>query len=123
MKIHPIKNEADYKAVLDEINNLMDAEPDTPKGDRLDVLTTLAEAYEAKQHSIGEPDPVEAILHRMDALGLSRKDLEPLIGTRSRVSEILSRKRPLTISMIRRVHQSLNIPADVLIQPYLLNQS
>ncbi|MBZ0254837.1 transcriptional regulator [bacterium] len=122
MKIHPIKNETDYKGVLAEIDKLMDAEPDTPKGDRLDVLTTLVEAYEAKQHPIDDPDPIEAIFHRMEALGLSRKDMEPIIGSRSRVSEILSRKRPLTISMIRRVHQSLNIPADVLIQPYQINE-
>lgn len=123
MNIRPIKTEADYKAVLVEIDRLMDAEPDTPAGDRLDVLTTLAEAYEAKNHPIEEPDPVEAILHRMDALGLTRKDLEPLLGTRARVSEVLARKRPLTITMIRRVHQSLQIPTDILIQAYRLKES
>jgi HTH-type transcriptional regulator/antitoxin HigA len=123
MNIRPIKTEADYKAVLVEIDRLMDAEPDTPAGDRLDVLTTLAEAYEAKNHPIEEPDPVEAILHRMDALGLTRKDLEPLLGTRARVSEVLARKRPLTIAMIRRVHQSLQIPTDILIQAYRLKES
>ena len=123
MNIRPIKTEADYKAVLVEIDRLMDAEPDTPAGDRLDVLTTLAEAYGAKNHPIEEPDPVEAILHRMDALGLTRKDLEPLLGTRARVSEVLARKRPLTIAMIRRVHKSLQIPTDILIQAYRLKES
>ncbi len=123
MNVKPIKTEADYKAALKEIDKLMDAEPDTPAGDRLDVLTTLAEAYEAKNHPIGEPDPVEAILHRMEALGLTRKDLEPLLGTRARVSEVLARKRPLTIAMIRRIHKSLQIPSDVLIQPYPLKVS
>ncbi len=118
MNITPIKTEDDYKKVLAEIDQLMDAEPDTPAGDRLDVLTTLAEAYEKKNYPIEEPDPVEAILHRMEALGLTRKDLEPLLGTRARVSEILSRKRPLSIAMIRRVHESLRIPTDILIQPY-----
>ncbi len=122
MDIKPIKNEMDYKTTLSEIERIMDAEPDTPEGDRLDVLTTLVEVYEQKYLPIEEPNPVEAIEHRMEALGLTRKDLEPLIGTRARVSEIMNRKRPLTISMIRRVHQSLNIPAEVLIQPYSLDE-
>lgn len=122
MDIKPIKNEMNYKTALSEIERIMDAEPDTPEGDRLDVLTTLVEVYEQKYYPIEEPDPVEAIEHRMEALGLTRKDLEPLIGTRARVSEIMNRKRPLTISMIRRVHQSLNIPAAVLIQPYSLDK-
>ncbi|RJP20453.1 MAG: transcriptional regulator [Candidatus Omnitrophota bacterium] len=120
MNIKPIKSEVDYQMVLEKIDRLMDAEPDTPAGDRLDVLTTLAESYENKNHPIEEPDPVEAILHRMEALEMTHKDLEPLIGTRARVLEILARKRPLTISMIRRIHQSLRIPADVLIQSYSL---
>ena len=85
MDIKPIKTEADYEAVLEEVDGLMDAEPDTPEGDRLDVLTTLAEAWEEKHHQIEDPDPIEAILHRMEALGLARKDLEPMIGTRARV--------------------------------------
>ena len=85
MDIKPIKTEADYRAALKEIDHLMDAKPDTPEGDRLDVLTTLAEAWEEKHHQIEDPDPIEAILHRMEALGLARKDLEPMIGTRARV--------------------------------------
>ncbi len=118
MDIKPIKTEADYEAVLEEIEHLMDAESDTQEGDRLDVLTTLAEAWEEKHHQIEDPDPIEAILHRMEALGLARKDLEPMIGTRARVSEVLSRKRPLTINMIRRLNEEMRIPAEVLIRPY-----
>ena len=122
MDIKPIKNENDYQAALTEIDSLMDAEPDTPEGDRLDVLTTLVEAYEEKNHPIEEPDPVEAILHRMDALGMTRKDLESVFGTRARISEVLTRKRPLTIAMIRRLHETMRIPAEVLIKSYRLKE-
>ncbi|HEX9867745.1 MAG TPA: transcriptional regulator [Candidatus Tectomicrobia bacterium] len=118
MDIKPIKTEADHETALKEIDCLMDAKPDTPEGDRLDVLTTLVEAWEQKYHRIEDPDPIEAILHRMEALGLDRKDLEPMIGTRARVSEVLSRKRPLTINMIRKLNEKLRIPADVLIRQY-----
>ncbi len=118
MDIKPIKTETDYEATLREIDRLMDAKLDTPEGDRLDVLTTLVEAWEEKHHRIEDPDPIEAILHRMEALGLARKDLEPMIGTRARVSEVLSRKRPLTINMIRRLNEEMRIPAEVLIRPY-----
>ncbi len=118
MDIKPIKTKADYKVALVEIEDLMNAEPDTPEGDRLDVLTTLVEAWEEKHHRIEEPDPIEAILHRMEALGLNRRELEPMIGTRARVSEVLSRKRPLTIHMIRRLNKGMRIPAEVLIRPY-----
>ncbi len=117
MDIKPIKSEADYEAVLEEIEHLMDAELDTQEGDRLDVLTTLVEAWEEKHHQIEDPDPIEAILHRMEALGLTRKDLEPMIGSRARVSEVLSRKRPLTINMIRKLNEKMRIPAEVLIRP------
>lgn len=117
MDIRPIHTEADYKATLKEISVLMDIDPDpdTPVGDRLDVLVTLVQAYEAKHLPITAPDPVEAIKFRMDQSGLSIKDLEPMIGKRNRVYEILSRKRPLTLAMIRRLHQRLGIPAHVLI--------
>ena len=118
MDIRPIKTEADHRAALNEIDRLMDAALNTLEGDRLDVLTTLVEVYEEKHHAIEAPDPIEAILHRMDALGMSRKDLEPLIGTRARVSEVLSRKRPLTINMIRRIAVAMSIPADILIRQY-----
>ncbi len=118
MEITPIKTEANYEAALEELETLMSAEPDTPEGDRLDVLTTLVEAWEEKHHGIEGPDPIDAILHRLEALGLARKDLEPMIGTRARVSEVLSRKRPLTINMIRRLNKEMRIPAEVLIRPY-----
>jgi HTH-type transcriptional regulator / antitoxin HigA len=120
MEIRPIKTEADYQAALAEIDRLLDAEADTPEGDRLDVLTTLVEAYEAQHDDIAPPDPIEAILYHLDSRGLSRRDLEPYLGSRARVSEVLNRKRPLTLEMIRRLHTGLGIPASVLIQPYRL---
>ena len=118
MDIRPIKTEADYHIALAEIEQLFDAEPNTPAGDRLDVLATLVESYESRHHSIPMPDPIEAILYHLESRGLSRRDLELYIGSRARVSEILNRKRSLTIEMIRRLHSGLGIPADVLIQPY-----
>lgn len=119
MDIKPIKSEADYEAALAEIAELMNAEPGTEEGDRLDVFATLVEAYEAKAHPIDAPDPIEAIRHRMEALGMSRQaDLEPFIGKRWRVSEVMNRKRPLTLNMIRRLNEAMGIPAETLIRPY-----
>lgn len=118
MEIKPIRTEEDYQAALEEIERLMDAQPDTPEGDRLDVLATLVEAWEEKHCPIEEPDPIEAIQHRMEALGMSRKDLATMIGGRNRVSEVLSRKRPLTINMIRRLSEGMHLPAGVLIRTY-----
>ena len=117
MDIRPIHTEADYKATLKEIAALMDSDPElgTPEEDRLDILATLAQAYEAKHAPITAPDPVEAIKFRMDQSGLSVKDLEPIIGRSNRVYEVLNRKRPLTLAMIRRLHRSLSIPVEVLI--------
>jgi HTH-type transcriptional regulator/antitoxin HigA len=117
MDIHPIRTETDYKATLGEISALIDIDPDlgTPDGDRLDILATLVQAYEAKLLPITAPDPVEAIKFRMDQSGLSVKDLEPIIGKSNRVYEVLNRKRPLTLAMIRRLHKNLGIPANVLI--------
>jgi HTH-type transcriptional regulator / antitoxin HigA len=115
--IKPIKTEADYDAALAEIQDLMDATANTPKGDRLDVLVTLVEAYEAKHWRIDPPDPIAAIELRMQQQGLTRRDLEKILGGKSRVSEILHRKRPLTLEMIRRLHTVWGIPADSLIQP------
>jgi HTH-type transcriptional regulator/antitoxin HigA len=116
MNITPIKTRADYKAALKTIGGLMDAKRNTPEGDRLDVLSTLVDAYEAENFPIEAPDPVEAIKFRMEQEGLARKDLEPMIGNRARVSEVLSGKRGLSLSMIRRLNTGLNIPAGVLIQ-------
>ena len=118
MEIKPIKNEVDYQAALKEIELLFDAAPDTPEGDRLDVLTTLVEVYEERHYTIPMPDPIEAILYHMESRGLTRRDLEPYIGSRARVSEVLNRKRPLTMEMIRNIHKGVGIPAEVLIQPY-----
>ncbi len=114
--IRPIHNEADYEAALAEIDFLMDAIPDTPDGDRLDVLVTLVEAYEARHWAIAAPDPIEAVRIRMEQKNLRQRDLEPMIGSRGRVSEVLSRKRSLTLPMIRRLARGLDLPTDVLIQ-------
>ena len=117
MEIRPIRNEADYKASLLEISTLMDLDPDagSPDCDRLDILATLVQAYEAKHYPIDPPDPIEAIKFRMEQGGLSVKDLVPLIGNSNRVYEVLGRKRALTLPMIRRLHKQLGIPAEVLI--------
>ena len=123
MEIRPIKTEADYEAALAEIEELFEAELGTPEGDRLEVLTTLVEAYEDVHYSIPSPDPVEAIRYYMESRGLVRRDLEPYIGSRARVSEILNRKRPLSLTMIRRLNKELGIPADVLIEPYEYQQA
>ena len=121
--IRPIRTETDYQAALAEIERLFEAAPDTPEGDRLDVLTTLVEVYEKQHYRIPAPDPVEAILYYMESRGLSRRDLEPYIGSRARVAEVLNRRRPLSLEMIRRLHSGLGLPADLLIQPYGMTAS
>ncbi len=118
IEIKPIRTEADYEAALAEIEQLFEAIPGTPEGDRLEILTTLVEAYEEKHYPIPLPDPIEAILYYLESRGLSRRDLESYLGSRARVSEVLNRKRPLSLEMIRRLHSGLKIPAEVLIQPY-----
>lgn len=115
LRIRPIKTERDYEQALARINQLMDAKTGTEAGDELDVLVTLAEAYESKHHPIHPPDPIEAIKFRMEQMGLTRKDLEPIIGGRGRVSEVLSRRRSLSLEMIRRLHAELHIPLESLI--------
>jgi len=117
LKIRPIKSEPDYDAALARAAALMDAEEGTREADELDVLATLIEAYEDKHYPMDPPDPIEAIKFRMEQQGLSRKDLEPMIGTRTRVAEVLNRKRNLSIGMIRKLHAKLGIPAEVLIRP------
>jgi HTH-type transcriptional regulator/antitoxin HigA len=116
-ELKPIRMKADYEKALAEVERLWGAKSGTREGDRLDVLATLIDAYEAEHYPMEPPDPVEAIKFRMEQLGLSRKDLEPLIGTRTRVAEVLNRKRSLSIGMIRRLHNHLGISAEVLIQP------
>lgn len=115
MTIAPIRSTRDYERTLRRIEELMDAKPGTKAGDELDVLTTLVEAYEAKHYAISPPDPIEAITFRMDQLGMTRKDLETMLGGRGRVSEILTRKRGLSLEMIRRLHKQLRIPLESLI--------
>ena len=116
-ELKPIRSKANDRAAVAELGRLWGAKRGTRDGDRLDVLATLVDAYEAEQDPIDPPDPVEAIRFRMEQQGLTRKDLEPLIGTRTRVAEILNRKRNLSIGMIRRLHARLGISAEVLIRP------
>ena len=116
-EIKPIRSEADYEEALSQVERLWGAPSGTLDGDRLDVLATLIDAYEDEHHPIDPPDPIEAIKFRMEQQGLTRKDLEAIIGTRTRVAEILNRRRGLSITMIRRLHEELGIPAEVLIRP------
>jgi len=116
MDIEPIKTSRDYRRALKEIEGLMGAKRNTPEGDRLDILVTLVEAWESKHYPLDLPDPIEAIKYHMDQSGLQPRDLVPLIGNRNRVHEVLNRKRPLTLKMIRRLHQELGIPAESLIK-------
>jgi HTH-type transcriptional regulator / antitoxin HigA len=118
MEIRPIHTKADYKAALKMVSTLVDADPKpgTPDGDRLEVLGTLVEAYEAKQYPLELPDPIEAIKFRMEQQGLSAKDLTPMIGALNRVYEVLNRKRPLSIAMVRRLNAGLGISAECLIR-------
>ncbi|MBK7353073.1 MAG: transcriptional regulator [Nitrosomonas sp.] len=116
MEIKPIKTDTDYRVALKEIETLMSAEPNTPEGEKLDVLVTLIEAYERKNFPLDLPDPVEAIKFEMEQKGLTVKDLEPMIGKSNRVYEILNRKRSLTLTMIRKLHRELGIPAESLIK-------
>ncbi|HYD87224.1 MAG TPA: helix-turn-helix domain-containing protein [Vitreimonas sp.] len=115
--LKPIRTKSDYKAALVELEHLWGARSGTPRGDRLDVLATLIDAYETEHFPIDPPDPIDAIKFRMEQQGLSRRDLEELIGTRTRIAEVLNRKRSLSINMIRRLHERLGIPAEVLIRP------
>ena len=114
--IKPIKTEADYRTALKEVESLMTAGPDTPEGERLDVLVTLIEAYEREHYPLELPDPIEAIKFVMEQRALTVKDLEPMIGRSNRVYEILNRKRPLTLKMIWKLHTDLGIPAESLIR-------
>jgi len=121
MEIDAIKYDADLKAALATIETLWKAEPGTPDGDRLEVLLALVSDYEHKHHPMPPPDPIAAIEFMMEQKGLTRRDLEPMIGGRGRVAEILNRKRPLTLDMIRRLSTGLDLPADILIREYPLN--
>lgn len=120
MDIRPIRNDADYRSALDEIDAIFQAAPGTPEGDRLDVLATLVEAWERVHTPIDPPDVVTAIEFAMEQKGLTRDDLAKILGAQSRVSEILRRRRPVTLAMARRLHDKLGIPADCLLREYEL---
>jgi HTH-type transcriptional regulator / antitoxin HigA len=120
--VRPIRTERDYEAALEEIGRLMTARRGTPEGDELDVLSTLVEAYEAEHYPIEAPDPIALIEFAMEQRGADRADLEPMIGTRARVSEILTRKRALSLSMIRRLSDEWSLPTDVLVRSYPLRR-
>lgn len=123
MEVRAIKTESDYQAALAAIDRLLDAPESSPEADDLDVLSTLVEAYEERHYPIEPPDPIEMLNYYMEARGLSRADLEPAIGSRARVSEVLNRRRPLTIQMIRRLQSQFGMSADLLIRPYPLAPS
>ena len=123
MNIKPIKTQEDYNTTLSQIESLMDAKPNTPQMDELEVLTTLVEAYEQQHYKIDAPDPIEAIKFRMEQEGLKQKDLISIIGSKSRVSEILNKKRKLTIEMIRNLHKQLHIPIESLFLDYKINRA
>lgn len=123
MNIKPIRTEDDYNSALARIEEIWDAQPGAPESDELDVLAVLVEAYEDEHHPIDPPDPIEAIRFRMDQMGLTQKDLEPLIGSRGRVAEVLNKKRGLNIEMIRNLTESLGIPAEVLIARTRMKQA
>ena len=123
MDIMPIRCEVDYDAALGAIDSLMGAAPDTPEGDRLEVLVTLVHAYEARRWPVEAPDPVAMIEHAMEACGYRQKDLAAVIGSQSHASEVLSRRRPLTLPMIRALSAKWDIPADVLVREYALAPS
>ncbi len=114
--LKPIRTEADHESAMAEVERLWGAKSGTPEGDRLDILVTLIEAYEEKLYAFDPPDPIEAIQFRMEQLGLTRKDLEPYIGSRARVAEVMNRKRGLSIEMIRRLNEGLGISGDILIR-------
>lgn len=118
MKILPIRNEKDYQKALDRLEDIFDAKKGTEEGDELEILSILIDRYENENFPIGMPDPIEAIKFRMEQMGMKQKDLAEVIGFKSRVSEILSKKRKLTLDMIRKLNTTLHIPTEVLVQDY-----
>jgi HTH-type transcriptional regulator / antitoxin HigA len=118
MKVKPIKTKKDYALAMQRLEKIFDAKPGSPEGDELEILAILIEKYEDDHYRIDFPDPIEAIKFRMEQLGYSQNDLAEVVGLKSRASEILSKKRKLTLEMIRQLHNQLNIPTQVLIQPY-----
>ena len=123
MELRPIRTKREHQAALKEAETRWDAPEGTLAADRLEVLTLLIEAYEREHYPIADPDPIEFLQHVMEARELSRKDLEPFIGSRARVAEVLNRVRPLTLDMIRRLAAGLRIPADVLVRDYKVKRA
>ena len=123
MTLHPIRTKREHQAALREIEALWEAPSGSPEADRLEVLTLLVEAYERERYPIEAPDPIDFLQHVMEARAMTRKDLEPYIGSRARVAEVLNRVRPLTLEMIRRLASGLKLPADVLIRGYELKRA
>ena len=121
--VRPVRTERDYEDALERIGQIMSARPGTPAGDELDVLSTLVEAYEAEHYPIDAPDPIALVEFAMEQRGADRSELEPIIGGRGRVSEVLNRRRPLSLSMIRRLKAEWALPADVLVRTYTLKKS
>lgn len=118
MNITPIRNEKDYQKALNRLELIFDAKKGTVKGDELEILSILIDQYEKENFPIGMPDPIEAIKFRMEQMGMKQKDLAEIVGFKSRVSEILNKKRKLTLDMIRKLNTTLHIPTEVLIQDY-----
>lgn len=118
MDIKPVRTEKDYEKALGRLEEIFDAQPNTPEGDELEILSLLIDKYEKENFPIDPPDPIEAVKFRMDQLGMKQKDLAKTIGFKSRVSEILHKKRKLTLAMIRKLHAQLNIPTNILIKDY-----
>ncbi|WP_026753318.1 type II toxin-antitoxin system HigA family antitoxin [Sediminibacter sp. Hel_I_10] len=118
MKISPIRNEKDYQKALNRLEDIFDAKKETEEGDELEIISILIDRYENEQFPIGLPDPIEAIKFRMEQMGMKQKDLAEIVGFKSRVSEILNKKRKLTLDMIRKLNTTLHIPTEVLIQDY-----
>lgn len=123
MDVQPIRDETTYRAALHEVEALWDAPVDSPGADKLEVLVLLIENYETSHYPVDDPDPITFLEHVMEGRGLSRKDLEPYIGSRARVAEVLNRRRALSLEMIRRLADGLNLPAEVLVRRYTLKRS
>jgi HTH-type transcriptional regulator / antitoxin HigA len=123
MDIAPIKSEAGFQAALAQIEALWNAEPDTPDGDRLDILMTLVESYQHRHHPMPPADPIEAIHFMMEQRGITRADLEPIVGSNGRVSDLLNRRRALSLAMIRQLSEALQIPIEILVKPYPLQRA
>ncbi len=118
MELRPIRTKREYNLAMNEAEALWDAPARSAEADRLEVMTLLIQEYEREHYPIPDPEPIDFLLHVMDARGLTRKELEPFLGSRARVAEVLNRVRPLSLKMIRRLSTGLGIPSDVLIQPY-----